>query len=224
MSRKVRVARRWLDVETRNAEMTALRAKGETLEEIGQRYGLSRERVRQITTVHVSAADAEAAFRGWRMDDLTTDRLWALLREHGTIADVTKALGVAHGTLRVLWSSEMRRVSRAEQGRRIGQAQRTKHGTDERADEARRLREQGLTYDAIAVRLGTAAQHARRLALMGGPDPLGRVMVGHTRPRDRMREAARLRSEGLTGRKIAETLGYASPASALQAAAGGART
>jgi hypothetical protein len=161
--------------------MIALRRDGVTLEEIGQRYGVTRERARQITASAVTAAEARAARgKAW----LTEDQVRAAILKYRSQTLAAAALGVTAPSisaaikrfpaLRPLWRNLPNKFSLAGLG--------MSPETMPLARRAFELRQQGLSYTRIATVLGkNNPSEGQRLVLLIGPDPLGRV--GAKRPR-----------------------------------------
>lgn len=105
-----------LPVERRAELMSQMRAEGRSLQEIGQRFGLTRERVRQIirdaggpTNEEAAAARREAARR--EREALREQILQLLRQTPGLPGDaVAEVLGVSTGEVRAALGDDARRI------------------------------------------------------------------------------------------------------------------
>ena len=146
-------------IKKRNKEIIELRKKGETLESIGLRYNLTRERIRQIILAHnkqasitdqVPSFSAEQRKRHEKKEKILEKKelIKALLDEGKTLAEVALKLGI---TRTLLYQAEPLL-------REFGILfPKNKNESKINLDVASRMRSAGATYRTIANKFGVSA-------------------------------------------------------------------
>lgn len=193
----------------RDAEIVRLRRTGMQLEAIGQIYGLTKERVRQITEAEV---DADEALKARGVERLTEEQVREAILTHRSQTLAAEALGVRQSTV---WSAVKRYPELMKMWRRLSGKVNRGGGkpnpeTPDLSRKAFELRQQGMSYAGIAAQVGKRfPAEARRLVLLVGPDPIGRTCA---RPRTKLTEqvvarAVEMRDQGMRKGQICAALG-----------------
>lgn len=198
----------------RDAEFVAAFNAGETLESIGKRYGVTRERVRQIVKRDTGRTGTQR-YRERNIDrSALALRLWG---EGKSLGQIAAGIDVDVSTARALLKSLAK--SKAEI---YARARMDNPRWSERAAmwaELIAMRTAGASY-ADLMRHFQISHNTVRAALLSAN--LVRKSAPKTRNNPQLREARRtainaMRSEGLTYKDIAERLGFASAASIASA-------
>ncbi len=150
----------------RDLEIAKLRAQGETLQAIASRFGLSRERVRQVLTSQRGAGAAVATARCARAERLAAQRRGAVLarwRRGASVAEIAREVGLSTRAARSVLARHADDADEA--ARRVALNRRSRAGVPRYSDAE--LVAAVARAGALLGEAPTAAEYAR---LARGPD------------------------------------------------------